>query len=193
MEEDEEDDPIGYGHPPKDTRWKKNGPSPNPGGRGKRNIRQQLTGAFEKALAQSVRCKTADGRTRRMRADEALIEVLMQKVAQGNQRAARLMQALSKRTGVLAPPPPLDKRVGVLVVGPYMTEQEWYAKFGGQRMSTNPLDGLPGIDAEAFERALAEKRRMQEEGYREPKEEDDRVETPSPAPASRRGRTADDP
>lgn len=192
--EDDEDDPIGYGHAPKDTRWKKGGASPNPGGRSRRNVRQQFTAAFEKALAQSVRFKTLDGRSRRMRADEALIEVLMQKVAQGNQRAARLLQTLSAKTGVLAPPPPPDKKLGVLVVHPYLTEEEWYAVYGGVQLSPNPLDGLPGIDAEALERALAEKRRMQVQGYEDPAESDDEsIEVPLPAPPPQRGRTADDP
>lgn len=59
----------------------------------------------------------------------------------------------------------INVKCGVLVVFPYMTEEQCDAMWGGQRMSPNPLDGLPGLDQAAMEAAMEAKRKMQEQGY----------------------------
>lgn len=70
---------IGKGRPPKDTRWKK-GTTGNPKGRPKGSTREL---PYEAVLGQMVTVRTADGE-RRMRADEAFVQHVMQNALTGD-------------------------------------------------------------------------------------------------------------
>jgi len=95
---------VGYGKPPKGTRFKK-GKSGNPRGRpkGSLNLATDLTAELGEHI--TVR---EDGRPRKVSKQRALIKSLMAKALQGDVRATASLLALYAR--VITEPPPDDNQ-----------------------------------------------------------------------------------
>jgi len=95
---------VGYGKPPKATRFKK-GKSGNPRGRpkGSLNLATDLTAELGEHI--TVR---EDGRPRKVSKQRALIKSLMAKALQGDVRATASLLALYAR--VITEPPPDDNQ-----------------------------------------------------------------------------------
>ena len=95
---------IGYGKPPKATRFKR-GKSGNPKGRpkGSLNLATDLTAELGEHI--TVR---EDGRPRKVSKQRALIKSLMAKALQGDVRATASLLALYAR--VITEPPPDDNQ-----------------------------------------------------------------------------------
>ena len=96
---------VGYGKPPKGTRFKK-GKSGNPRGRpkGSLNLATDLTAELGEQI--TVR---EDGRPRKVSKQRALIKSLMAKALQGDVRATASLLALYAR--VITEPPPDDNQL----------------------------------------------------------------------------------
>lgn len=67
----------------------------------------------------------------------------------------------------------VNVKAGVLVVYSYMDQEQWEKWADAQSMSPNPLEGLPGIDAEAISEARKKKAEIARRGYEEPDESED--------------------
>lgn len=80
---------VGYGHPPRETRWKK-GQSGDPRRR-KRRPREGAAATIERLLLDPVGL-TIDGQKKRVSTLEAIVLQLLQKTMAGNIRAARIVQ-----------------------------------------------------------------------------------------------------
>jgi Family of unknown function (DUF5681) len=95
---------VGYGKPPKATRFKK-GKSGNPSGRpkGSLNLATDLTAELGEHI--TIR---EDGRPRKVSKQRALIKSLMAKALQGDVRATASLLALYAR--VITEPPPDDNQ-----------------------------------------------------------------------------------
>jgi hypothetical protein len=113
---------VGYGRPPKHSRFEK-GKSGNPKGRpkGAKNIATIMNAA----LAEKVTVR-ANGRTRRMTRGQCLVEVAFQEFLKGN-RSGMLLLRLMQLCGSFNIPSGTDEqqRSGVLVVPPSISKEDW--------------------------------------------------------------------
>src|SRR5437870_5028393 len=75
---------VGYGKPPRNTRWKKGGPSPNPSGRPKET--KDLTAIVDRIANEAVQGKGADA-GREMSSQEAIYRREIVAAMNGDQRA----------------------------------------------------------------------------------------------------------
>ncbi len=87
-----EDDEVGYGKPPRYTRFKK-GQSGNPSGRPKGRIGLKAT--LQKLLSEKVTVNI-NGRSRKISKWEAAIRQQIIKAAKGDATACRIMMALAQ-------------------------------------------------------------------------------------------------
>ncbi len=137
---------VGYGKPPKHTRFDP-GRSGNPNGRPKGAKARTVLDAIAHALKRPMRVRKANGKVASMPTDEALINSVFQGALQGNAADRKLVFGLLGKIGQLTPPPAPAKGAGVVVVRrPAVSVEDWQKEFGGQRLPTDPLAGLPGID-----------------------------------------------
>jgi hypothetical protein len=90
---------VGYKRPPKNGQFKK-GKSPNPKGRPKKKIVEDLTSAMANFLAQSITIRT-DGQKRTMNKLEAFTEILRVEALKGNPKATRQFFKIAAKTGLL--------------------------------------------------------------------------------------------
>jgi Family of unknown function (DUF5681) len=79
---------VGYGRPPRETRWKK-GQSGDPRKR-KRKPREGATATIERLLLDPVSL-TIDGESKRVSTLEAIVLLLLQQTMAGKLRAARIL------------------------------------------------------------------------------------------------------
>ncbi len=141
---------VGYKQPPEHPRFKK-GVSGNPKGRPRGKKTKTAFEVFNAALDRRITVKTADGETR-LRLVEAIALSLVQQAAKGDRHARKEVMAFMKLRGDLVAPAP-QSQVGVVVVErPAATNAEWMALAEAARLPADPLEGLPGIDREAFRR-----------------------------------------
>jgi hypothetical protein len=89
---------VGYGKPPKGTRFKP-GKSGNPKGRPRR---KSLIDLLERELRGKVTIKEHGGQ-RRIRKDSAIIKQFVAKAASGDQRAIRLLFEMLEKCGGTKP------------------------------------------------------------------------------------------
>jgi hypothetical protein len=89
-----DDDPVGYGRPPKATRFAK-GTSGNPLGRprGSRDLRADL----QDELSELVSVSDEAGRAQRITKQRALVKAIVQKALSGDVRAVNTLFALTVR------------------------------------------------------------------------------------------------
>lgn len=159
----------------RDGRFVAGASSPNPSGRPRLTLRAKFKRMLDLVLSEYVLVREKD-RTRRITKFEALIRQLVYKAASsnGSAKAHRLLEKMQRQTGVLAPEPAEQQPCGVLVVERYQSPEEWEAYWSSRRAPIDPLEGLPGIDREALARAIAAKQRMQEHGYEDREDDQER-------------------
>jgi hypothetical protein len=85
-----DEDAVGYGRPPKHSRFKP-GQSGNPAGRPRR--KRNMETLLVEVMAQKV-AVTRNGRTKRVPADTAILLRLLEKALGGDMQASRLLLAL---------------------------------------------------------------------------------------------------
>jgi hypothetical protein len=100
-----EDDPVGYGKPPKRSRFKK-GTSGNKGGRpkGTKNLGTLIREEMNKRVSISE-----NGQRRTITKAEAAIKQLINKAATGDAKAFQAMINISKEIGDLKLPGPMEE------------------------------------------------------------------------------------
>ena len=100
------DDKVGPGRPPRDTRWKKGGPSPNPRGRPRKepSMLPDARKAFERALNKKVPIPRGDKQVMMTRIEIGL-EQLLNQFAKGDRYARRDLMEYADKLGIdfLAP------------------------------------------------------------------------------------------
>jgi hypothetical protein len=139
---------VGYGKPPRDTRFKK-GQSGNPRGRPK--VRKNMKAMLEAALARKVSVRV-NGKIRRMTWGEYLIENTLQNAAKGGERHSAQFFRLMQMAGLFDEPPnPSEHRSGVLVVPPPMTLEEWEKAMrehqdNARAQASEWLDTIDGVE-----------------------------------------------
>jgi hypothetical protein len=95
--------PVGYGHPPKDTRFKK-GQSGNP--RGRRKGSHNVASVFARTLREKV-VINEQGQRKQVTKLEAAVKQFVNKAASGDLRALQMLVALAREaeaTGNLPSP-----------------------------------------------------------------------------------------
>lgn len=118
-EDDDYENKVGHGQPPKHTRWTKGMPSPNQHGRPRKKTSQKYF--LEQIATRPVWIK-ADGRSRQVAALEAMITLVKLKAIQGHAAASRICDNL-RGIGLDDELDQVPK--AVLVVGEKMTQEEW--------------------------------------------------------------------
>lgn len=95
------EDEVGPGRPPRDTRWKKGGPSPNPRGRPRKehSVLPDLKRALEQALNKKVWVSRGDRKFFLTRLEIGL-EQLLNQFAAGDRHARDDLIKLAERAGV---------------------------------------------------------------------------------------------
>jgi Family of unknown function (DUF5681) len=96
-----EEDRTGPGHPPRNSRWKKGGPSPNPKGRPRKEqtMLPDLKQALEQAFNKKVRVSRGDKKVLMTRIDIGL-EQLLNQVAKGDRHAWRVLMDIAAKAGI---------------------------------------------------------------------------------------------
>lgn len=149
---------IGYGRPPKHRQWKKGQSGCPTGGHEQRKKKAQkkaqdemerrersIRDIIKRIATESVTARTKDGEIEMTRL-EALLRSVFDAPHKPNARAnaAKDALALVKSSGLLDPTP--KDRPMVLVVPAMMEEDEWAKATEGEKMSKNPLEGIPGAE-----------------------------------------------
>jgi hypothetical protein len=88
---------VGYGKPPKSSRFKKGQPSPNPKGRPKKAA--SIMAAVQESLEQTVPVTMADGKKRRMRKVEVIAAKITNDAVSGKIQSQRLIVSLEQKSG----------------------------------------------------------------------------------------------
>jgi hypothetical protein len=115
---DESDYEVGYGKPPRATRWKK-GQSGNPNGRPK--APKDFATAVEQLLLAPPPGSGGSGQS----SQEILIRRAVVDAMKGDQRSFRFIIARAKRCGLIVPfNPDDDESIGLLVPGMATAEEE---------------------------------------------------------------------
>lgn len=101
-DDEEEDDRVGYGHPPKATRWEKGCPSPNPGGRPRNVLAETYHADIVAMINKPVRARQ-NGREVKLTLSAASFTKLVNKAIKGDNaatahvlNAARAITALAR-------------------------------------------------------------------------------------------------
>ncbi len=96
---------VGYGKPPRHTRFKKGEPSANPRGRPRKNLATLLVEGLNRQVA-----VTEDGRRRKITVREAVVAQLINKSATADLRATKMlldiMKDAEKQACAASPPEP---------------------------------------------------------------------------------------
>ena len=92
---------VGPGRPPRDKRWKKGGPSPNPRGRPRKDqsMRPDVRKAFEQALTKKVLVPRGDKKVLMTRVEIGL-EQLLNQFAKGDRHARRDLMEYADKLGI---------------------------------------------------------------------------------------------
>lgn len=153
---DEDEDKVGYGKPPKATRFKRGQASPCPDGGWNTKRRKQAALRAEEELAEAeVEKSLADrivawaSKKRQVQLNgvieqrsglELAFMQLQEQAMKGDPKAQRLYFSLMKEMGLLKPGE-THKGGGVLVVYPVMEQDQWIKCTEGERLPKDPLHG----------------------------------------------------
>ena len=98
---EEEDYKVGPGRPPRNTQFKRGGPSPNPRGRPRKQETMHLDAkrAFEQAINKKIRVSQADKKVFMTRI-EAGLEQLLNQFAKGDRYARKDLMAYADKLGI---------------------------------------------------------------------------------------------
>jgi len=88
---------VGYGKPPKDTRFKKGQPSPNPNGRPTRKV--SLIAAVQENLGQKVAVTSVDGKSKYMKKVEVIAARMTNDAVSGKIQSQKLIVSLEQKSG----------------------------------------------------------------------------------------------
>lgn len=118
-----EDDKVGYGKPPKHSRFKK-GVSGNPKGRpkGRKNLATQLLAELNK----KVTVREGD-KVLRVSKAEAMFKSLMQRAIKGDTKASSLVFAAMRQFGEDEPAAAAGSSGVLKVPGMFATDEDWEA------------------------------------------------------------------
>jgi len=150
---------VGYGKPPRHSRFKK-GRSGNPAGRpkGRRSIEQTLL-----KLAMKVYTIRRNGEVERATAPEALFHVMFAKAGKGDASIAikltELLLKVEERAESRATAKPFDQPTGVLVVPGMMDLDSWEEAVAKQQAPYRGAVGDPPGDGTELELADSEEDR----------------------------------
>jgi len=122
---------IGYGNPPKEHRWKKGDPSPNPSGRPPKD---QTKGYRLSKVASRPIQMTVGGRKRTVTTIEAIVLIVKMKAIENDPRAIALAGRL---IGEAEPDGETPIQKSVLISRGTLSEEEWMARYGYLRNRYN--------------------------------------------------------
>jgi len=128
---------IGYGQPPKHTRWKKGQQSPNPRGRPRRNTSRKHF--LEFAANRTVKL-TIGNKTKHVSTLEAIVHHVKAKAIAGNAQALRIYDMLS---GVAAYNEEDHVELALFPLHEQLTEDEWLATYEREISRAETLRGSP--------------------------------------------------
>jgi hypothetical protein len=137
-----DDDSIGYGHPPKHTRFKK-GQSGNPNGRPKGSM--NLAAIMKRELSQRV-VVTMNGHRKTITKGEAALCQLTNKAASGDPKALLVMVQIERIFGSSPQDQPDDLNLKDRAeLARYRAEKERYAKMTMEELKAKlaKVQGLP--------------------------------------------------
>ncbi|MGE0830346.1 MAG: DUF5681 domain-containing protein [Hyphomonadaceae bacterium] len=160
---------VGYGKPPKHSRFKK-GQSGCPGGGRKRKFndsdargaaskksgsagsereeteeqeKEEIFDVFLRVMNEEVSLLGPDGEPVRMSGVEAMFRRLRQRALKGEMSAMRaIKQLFGKRLEPRAP----QSSGGLVVVYAPVSQEQWEADSAGPMLPLNPLEGIPGAE-----------------------------------------------
>jgi hypothetical protein len=114
---------VGYGQPPKHTRWKKGQQSPNPRGRPRKNTSRKH---FLEVVAHRPVALTIAGKTKQVTILEAVVERVKAKAISGNAQASRIYDMLTGVAGYLE-----DEHVELALfpIPERLTTEEWLESY----------------------------------------------------------------
>jgi hypothetical protein len=157
-----DDEPIGYKRPPKHSQYKKGQSGAPDGGWDRRRANQARKKKMEEekalkdklslaekleALLHQKRSVMLNGQKQDMTNVEVCFLRLQEDAIKGDEKARALYAKIAGQLGAFDRPPPADKNVGVIVIpAPARDMEEFMERYGDQRTTVNPLEGLPGID-----------------------------------------------
>lgn len=117
---------VGYGKPPKHTRFRKGQPSPNPRGRGAKKTKEaeDLRKIFERIMGEPVTVRSGE-KVMTMTAWEGIMRKLRNKAFEGDYRASYELRRLGRELGCLDPVREESIRGGVLVIPRSVSDEDW--------------------------------------------------------------------
>jgi hypothetical protein len=148
----------GYGHPPKEHRWKK-GKSGNPAGRPRKPKKKapdnSVGGILQRVYSEEVEVNGVSY-TRL----EIELRQLANKAAKGDMQAIRQLDKMRNEAGLMQGKPPEKERGGVLVVPSTLSQEEWalHAEEAQRRYRENQDLGVDELS-----QILAEEDRIRKE------------------------------
>lgn len=131
MSDQSDDDAVGYGKPPKSTRFKK-GQSGNPRGRPKGKTLDKDATVYERFMT-TVFTVNEKGRRVKRTLRELVMQTFMKKLLAGDPRMLKMWLELEVKYGSLRVVDDADTKGGVLVVSRSMTLAEWEKTYSGVR------------------------------------------------------------
>lgn len=155
---EDEDYEVGYGRPPKHTRFKKGKSGCPDGGHDKRRANKQQRQQKEKHEQESIGQKIIDHFTAMHRVkingvdqDLTMLEVALKQLAEDalvkrDPAARKLLLEIGQKNGWFKAPPPGKAESGVLVVYAPQTMEQWTKATEGELLPKNPLEGIPGCE-----------------------------------------------
>lgn len=139
---------VGYCSPPKETQWKKGGPSPNPKGRPKKKEPSSHLDDIRKELERPVTV-AVNGVRRKELPMAVLARRTMHRALEGNEKALERIDRWRKELDAAAQAKVDAPKVGVVVLRePARSVEAWHEEAGAYRVPINPLEDLPGYDKE---------------------------------------------
>lgn len=153
---------VGYGKPPKKTQFKKGQSGCPDGGHEQRRAKKraalleeneqkkrdelELRDIIRKLANEKHRVRTADG-VEEMAALEIMLRGIVNRAIKSDASTRDQQQALKLfHHAKLLDPPPAKGRPMVLVVNRIKSKEQWAKDTEGERLSRNPLEGIPGAE-----------------------------------------------
>lgn len=157
-DDDEDDDLVGYGKPPKRTQFRKGQSGCPDGGHEKRRARrrakverqqkqqQDIMSLFARWLSEEKKI-TVNGKRKKMtRVDLFFAQLEEDALVKKDPAVRAILLNLLHKNGYMKPAPAKQKGGGVLVVRQPMLLDDWVRKTEGEILTKDPLEGIPGLN-----------------------------------------------